>query len=205
MNKSNIKSKKTKKSENNNNRELQPWTLLSNQELLVVPKILRVVKEQVKLPNGKVVDDFYQIQLPEYVIVFAQTADGSIVMERQYKHGTRRIVLSVPSGRLESGEQPIAAAKRELLEETGFKGDDKNWRSLGSYVIAGNQGCGKAHLFKAYKVYKIQESNSEDLEETEIELMKPEEVIQAVNQGEVATIGSVATIALALNPQFMKK
>ena len=103
MNKSNIKSKKTKKSENNNNRELQPWTLLSNQELLVVPKILRVVKEQVKLPNGKVVDYFYQIKLPEYIIVFAQTVDGSLVMERQYKNVTRRIVLSVPSGRLESG------------------------------------------------------------------------------------------------------
>lgn len=180
--------------------DLKPWITLSSCELLAVPNRLRVVKEQVQLPDGKIVDDFYQIQLPEYVAVFAQTAEGAIVIEQHYKHGPRRVVISLPSGQLEPGEQPIESAKRELLEETGYVADE--WRSLGSFVVSGNQGCGKAHLFMASDAEKIKNPDCSDLEEIEVRLMTHGEVIQAVHNAEVATLASVAAISLAMNPQF---
>ena len=184
-------------------RDLQPWITLSSKEVLAVPNRLRVVKEQVQLPDGRVVDDFYQIQLSEYVVVFAQTAEGAVVLEQHYKHGPRRVIFSLPAGHLEPEEQPLESAKRELLEETGFEADE--WRSLGSFVVSGNQGCGKAHLFKASGAHKIKDPDCNDLEEVEVRLMTPEEVVQAVCNAEVATLASVATIALAMNPQFVKR
>lgn len=182
--------------------DLQPWVTLSSRELLALPPRLRVSVEKVRLPDGRIVDDFYQIELPEYVIVFAQTPEGSVVMERHYKHGVRHIILALPTGYLEPDEKPLEGAKRELVEETGFEADD--WRSLGSYVVNGNQGCGKAHIFLAHGARRTQCIHNDDLEETVVLLMTPEEVVQAVMNGDVATLASVATIALALNTKFVK-
>ena len=154
------------------------------------------------LPDGRIIDDYYQIELPEYAVVFARTAEGAVVMERLYKHGTRRIILALPAGYLEPGEAPLEGAKRELLEETGYEAD--NWCSLGIYVVNSNYGCGKAHIYLARGARKIQNPDSNDLEDTEIVLMTPKEVIQAVINGQVATLSGIASIALALNPAFVE-
>lgn len=155
------------------------------------------------MPDGKIIEDFYQIELPEYVVIFAQTTEGSVVMERHYKHGLRRVSLTLPAGYLESGEDPLTAAKRELLEETGYEAE--NWRYWGRFVVDSNRDCGKAHLFMAGGAYPSQPPNSPDLEETEVLLMTEAEAIQAVLKGEVATLASIATLALALNPQFTQR
>ena len=182
--------------------DLQTWKTLSSQELLARPPGLRVSGESVQLPDGRIIDDYYQIELPEYAVVFARTAEGTVVMERLYKHGTRRIILALPAGYLEPGEAPLEGAKRELLEETGYEAD--NWCSLGIYVVNSNYGCGKAHIYLARGARKIQNPDSNDLEDTEIVLMTPKEVIQAVINGQVATLSGIASIALALNPAFVE-
>ena len=184
-------------------RDLQPWKTLASRELLALSPRLRVLAEKVRLPEGRIVDDYYQIELPEYVVIFAQTLEDTVVMERYYKHGVRRVILTLPAGYLEPGEEPLGGAKRELAEETGYEADD--WRALGSYVVNGNQGCGKAHIFLALGARQTQSVHSDDLEETEVLLMKPEEVIQAVGNGDIATLASVATVALALNTELVRR
>lgn len=155
------------------------------------------------MPDGRVVEDFYQIELVEYVLIFAQTTEGQVVMERHYKHGVRRVILALPAGYVEPGEEPLAAAKRELLEETGYGADD--WQQLGSYVVNGNQGCGKAHIVRATGARWKQNACSGDLEEVQVLLLTPDEAIGAIADGQVATLGSVAAIALALRPEFLQE
>jgi ADP-ribose pyrophosphatase len=60
--------------------------------------------------------------------------DPLIVMERQYRHAARKFLLEVPAGTLEEGEDALAGAKRELLEETGFKA--KRWRKMARYFAS---------------------------------------------------------------------
>jgi ADP-ribose pyrophosphatase len=60
--------------------------------------------------------------------------DPMIVMERQYRHAAREFLLEVPAGKMEEGEDALAAAKRELLEETGFKA--KRWRKMIRYFAS---------------------------------------------------------------------
>ena len=153
---------------------------------------------EVRLPNGKVVDDFHQITLQDYVIIYAETPEGTVLAERQYKQGVGRVNLTLPSGGMLEGEAPLATAQRELLEETGYAGG--TWQKIGAFVIHGNYGCGTAHVFKVKGVQLVAEPDSGDLEEMEILLKTPEELFQAVLSGEVALLGSATAVALATNP-----
>jgi ADP-ribose pyrophosphatase len=140
------------------------------------------------------------VRLLDYAGVFAQTVDGRIILERQYKHGVGRPSLVLPGGAINPGEDPLETAQRELLEETGYSAAE--WYNLGSFVADANQLGSFAHLFLARQAQQIAEPNSGDLEEIEIVLMTPEEVVQAVHQGEVAVLGTMAGIAMALSPMF---
>ena len=60
--------------------------------------------------------------------------DPLIVMERQYRHAAREYLLEVPAGKMEEGEDPLAGAKRELLEETGFRAT--RWRKMVRYFAS---------------------------------------------------------------------
>ena len=60
--------------------------------------------------------------------------DPLVVMERQYRHAAKEYLLEVPAGKMEEGENPLAGAKRELLEETGFRA--KRWRKMARYFAS---------------------------------------------------------------------
>ena len=180
---------------------LEPWETLKNQEIFVATPWIEISVQQVRLPDGRVVDDYYQIRLPEYALIFAQTTDGRVIVERQYKHGVGKVCLVLPAGTIEEGEDPLAGAQRELLEETGYTSDD--WQLLGSFVAHGSYGCGKAHLFVVRNAQQVAEPDSGDLEDMEIVLMKGEEIVAAVRNGDVDLLGTVAAIALATNPLFL--
>ena len=178
----------------------QPLKVLTTREVYVADPWIRVSVQQVRLPNGSVVDDYHQITFPEYAVVFAQTPDGEVVVERQYKHGVGRCSLVLPSGLIEKDEEPLAGARRELLEETGYASDD--WEPLGSFTVNGNYGCGKAHLFMARNAYPAAEPHSGDLEDMDIITMRPKDLVDAAGSGDVALLGSIAAVALATNPLF---
>jgi ADP-ribose pyrophosphatase len=179
---------------------LRPWTILKSQELLVAAPWIKVLVQQVQLPNGRVVDNYYHVRLSEYAGVVAQTTEGEFIIERQYKHGVGRISLMLPGGLIEDGEDPLATAQRELVEETGYVADE--WNYLGSFASDANQGGARAHLFAARNARQVAKPDPGDLEEIEILLMKPGELVNAVRQGKVVILGAVAAIAMALNPKF---
>ena len=181
----------------------QLWETLKSQVLYEVAPWIRLSKHQVRLPDGTVVDDYHRIEMPQFAVVFAQAADGRVIVERQYKHGVGRVVLTLPTGAVEDGEEPLNAAQRELLEETGYASGQ--WRSLGSYVMNGNYGCGKAHLFAARNARRVASPRSGDLEDMEILVMDVEEVANAVSDGSVGTLSTATAIALATNPRFSCK
>jgi 8-oxo-dGTP pyrophosphatase MutT (NUDIX family) len=98
---------------------MKPWKLL-NSEYLVDAPWLKVAKETCELPNGKVIDDFYTLWQPDWVLILARTTEGKWVMTEQYRHGTGKIELEFPAGIIDKGETPEQAAARELQEECGY-------------------------------------------------------------------------------------
>ena len=101
---------------------MKPWKLLKTEYLVDAPW-LKVAKETCELPNGKVIDDFYTLWQPDWVLILARTAEGKWVMTEQYRHGTGKIALEFPAGIIDKGETPEQAAIRELQEECGYRID----------------------------------------------------------------------------------
>lgn len=180
--------------------DLYVWDVLEERDLLVVEPWIRVTRQKVEVAEGKIIDDYHQIQLPDFVVIVAKDRSGKVLIERQYRHGLGEVTLVLPGGMLEDGEEALVAAQRELLEETGYIAE--NWQNLGKYVANANYRCGEATLFLAEKAHQVTEANSGDLEEIELLLLSPEEVFEAVRQGQITVMGAVMAVAVALNPQL---
>jgi ADP-ribose pyrophosphatase len=77
--------------------------------------------DKARSPRTGAVHDFYILESMDWVNVIAITPDERIVLIRQYRHGTGEITLEIPGGIVERGDSPVEAARRELMEETGYE------------------------------------------------------------------------------------
>jgi ADP-ribose pyrophosphatase len=176
-------------------KHLEPWEIITSRQVFAAEPWIRVFRQEVRLPDGTVVSDYHHIQLSDYVVIFAQTEEGKVVAERQYKHGLGRVSVALPAGQINDGEQPIEAAARELLEETGFQAS--NWKSLGVFAVHGNYGCGRTYIVMGSQARRVAEPNSGDLEDMEILLMEPSDLVRSIKSGEIGFLGTVAAVTLA--------
>lgn len=173
-----------------------PWRVIDRRDVLSVPDKVTVALETVELPDGRIIDDYWQIRLSDFVVVFAETEACDVICLRQYRHGPRRESLELVAGRIEPGDEALATARRELLEESGYISGQ--WRSLGSFTVSASQGIATAHIFGARGAVKRQEPCSGDLEESVVDLLTREQLIAAVRNGEVVTGAHLAALAVAL-------
>ena len=95
------------------------WSTLSTEQLINRPW-LKARRDTVQLPNGKVYDEYYILSYPTWINVVAETEDGELILERQYRHGLGVVSTEICAGVVEEGETPLQAAQRELEEETGY-------------------------------------------------------------------------------------
>ena len=82
--------------------------------------LLKVNRDEVRLPDGHIAWREYVLH-PGAVMMLAFVDDDTILLERQYRYPKRRHFIELPAGKLEPGEDPLATAKRELIEECGFE------------------------------------------------------------------------------------
>ncbi|MGC4063681.1 MAG: NUDIX hydrolase [Polyangiaceae bacterium] len=98
---------------------MKPWKVLHSREL-VNRRWLCLQEQRVQLSNGTVIDEFHRFVTPNWVAVIALTPARELVMVEQYRHGLGRRSRELPAGVIDPGETPEQAARRELLEETGY-------------------------------------------------------------------------------------
>src|SRR5512144_2172854 len=142
---------------------MDSWKTLSRETVLDRGKFLRVEDHTVQLPNGRVIEQWPWVISPDFINVVAVTDAGEFLCFRQVKYAVEGEVLATVGGYLEPGEEPLAAAKRELREETGYEALE--WIELGHYRVDANRGAGTAHFFLARHAQPITARNSDDLEE----------------------------------------
>ena len=174
---------------------MRPWRTLSRRTLLSRPPWMEVGEEKVQLPNGREVEGFLWIRTRDFVAMVAVTERDEVILVRSYKHGTRTVSLAVPAGYIEDGEDALAAAKRELQEETGYASED--WASLGRYVIDGNYGVATEHIFLARVARKVSEPASGDLEDMEVVAVPLADISEYIRRGEIVQLSSAAALAIA--------
>jgi 8-oxo-dGTP pyrophosphatase MutT (NUDIX family) len=102
---------------------LKPWDTVASGT--VDPyRIFTVLRETARSPLTGRTHEFVVLDAPDWIQVLPITPDGGVVFVRQYRHGTRDVTLEIPGGMVHRGESPERAAARELLEETGYAGDE---------------------------------------------------------------------------------
>ena len=174
----------------------ETWEILSTKTALNTPPFLKVEMEHVRLPDGREIQEWPIVDARDYVNAVVLNEAAQVMILEGYKHGLRKSSWQVMGGYLEEGENPLEAAKRELLEETGYSSD--HWQELGSYVIDANRRVGVGHFYLARDARQTSQPNSDDLEQIEVKWVSQAEITQALYDGRIAAMSHAANVALAL-------
>lgn len=145
----------------NKQEDEQQWKVLSSEYLIRRPW-LTARKDVLELPDGRINPEFYVLEYPDWVNVMAITDDERFVMVRQYRHGLGRMSTELCAGVVEDGEDPEAAARRELWEETGYTGGRWTLQS----VISGNPSTTN-NLTYCYLAEGVELTDGQHLDSTE--------------------------------------
>ena len=142
-------------------KDVKKWTLLDSEYLIRRPW-MTARRDHVRLPSGVEMEEYYVLEYPDWVNIIALTAEGKMVLERQYRHARQLVGWELPAGIIEQGEDPMQAAQRELLEETGYTGG--KWEHF--MTICPNAGA-CTNVSHTYIARGVERTDSQHLEQTE--------------------------------------
>ncbi len=154
---------------------IEKWKTLESRYLFRRPWLTARV-DRVQLPDGRVNPEHYVLEYPDWVNVIAITASGDYVFIKQYRHALADVFTELCAGVMEPGETPEQAARRELLEETGYGGGQ--WHEL--MTIAQNPStCNNmTHCFIATGVARVDSQHLDGGEDIEVVLLGAEQVVE---------------------------
>jgi ADP-ribose pyrophosphatase len=175
---------------------MDSWKTLSRETVLDRGKFLRVEDHTVQLPDGRIIEQWPWIITPDFINVVAVTEAGEFLCFHQVKYAIEGEALAPIGGYLEPGEEPLPAAQRELLEETGYEASE--WIDLGRYRVDTNRGAGMAHFFLALHAQHVTDRNADDLEEQHLLHLTRVELEAALDAGQFKGLPWVTAVALAL-------
>ncbi|MGI8650916.1 MAG: NUDIX hydrolase [Rubrobacter sp.] len=171
------------------------WRHLSSETLLETP-CFKLRSDRLGLPDGVIKDSYYILERNDAAFILAIDADGMVPLVRQYRPPLGIMELCLPAGLIESGEDPKEAARRELLEETGYAGGE--WEKVARLSSSPGLKSNWAHVFLAKGVEKVASLDPDEFERLEVISVSVEELGRLVRAGEIVSASGVAGILLAL-------
>lgn len=175
--------------------KIKPWKLLST-SMALDEKWFKVRKDEVELPSGKVLDDYFIWESPHIATIVPFTEDGKFVLVRQYRHAVEQVMYQFPAGGVNKDEPAKDAALREMEEETGYTATDVI--SLSTIAAYPTKLSGLHHLFLAKNAKPGGNKQEDENEPTEVVLKTPEELQQMIDNNEIQVADSLAAVLLAL-------
>lgn len=150
---------------------------------------------QLRLPNG-VEGDWECIRHPGGALAVPVTAEGKLVLVRQYRFALAARLLEFPAGTIEPEENPAETIRREIEEETGYRATQ--WQDLGKFPLAPGYSDEYIYAFLAQGLEKlVQPPEQDEDEDLEVVLMTPEELEKAIFAGELIDAKSISSYFLA--------
>jgi ADP-ribose pyrophosphatase len=155
-------------------------------------KVFSVERSIASSPVDASKHSFYRIHSSSWAQIVPITADGRVVLVRQYRHGASRVTLEIPAGLVDPGEEPMQAALRECLEETGYRA--RNAVSLG--VVNPNPALfsNRLYAYLATDVERASEIKNVGTEQTEVVLVPVRDLPDMMLRGDIDHALVVATL-----------
>jgi len=178
---------------------IEPWPIIKSTNNFVT-SLFSITTNRCRSPRTGQEHDFYVINLPNWVQVIPITHDDQIVMVRQYRHGCGRIFLELPGGLIDKMDlSPGQAAKRELLEETGYCAENLILLThiYPQPAVIKNNGL----VYLAKDIKKVAEPNFDATEDIEVCLVKLQKIPEMIRSGEI----NHGQTVMALSVYFLLK
>ena len=167
------------------------WKTLKSEYLFRRPW-LTARRDTCELPDGRIMDEYYVLEYPTFVHVIAVTREGEMVLIRQYRHGLGQTCFEIVAGCAEKGEEPLVAAQRELLEETGYAGGE--WHESMVFSCNASAMNNLAHSFIAVGVQRVADQHLDPNEDIEVHVLSQERVKEMLQQGEFMQASMIAAL-----------
>lgn len=161
---------------------IEKWRTLES-EYLVRRPWLTARRDRVELPDGRIHEEYYVLEYPSWVNVIALTEDGKLIMVEQYRHGLGEVYTELPAGVVENGEDSEDAARRELLEETGYSGG--KWTLLNKISQNPSTCTNYTYCFLAEGVKKTDNQHLDTTEDIAVKLLTEQEVLAMLKNDEI--------------------
>ncbi len=179
----------------NSNDDHLRWKTLSS-EYLSHETWFTVRKDTCEKSDGSVVNNYYVFEFPDWATAFPITAEGKIIMTKQYRHALNEVGFELPGGVVEKGESFEAGIQRELLEETGYVFDEI--KLLGKISANPSTNSNLMHMFLATGGKKVSEQSLDANEEIEILELSFDELMQLVDENKIMQSMHITAIYYAL-------
>jgi ADP-ribose pyrophosphatase len=161
-------------------------------ELAYQGRGIRIIKDTVQTSDGATRQREF-VHHPGASLIIPMLDDGNFILERQYRHALRKVFIEFPAGKLDPGEDPLAAAKRELKEETGFEAAE--WKRLGLIHPCIGYSNEFIEIFLAKGLVQ-KGANPDPGEDLEVFSMSPGELRRLIHTGEVTDVKTMTAMQL---------
>lgn len=172
---------------------MKKWKTLSS-KIPFDNKWFKVQQDTVKLPNGKIVDDYFMWKEGDIVLIVAMTKNNEVVLVKQYKHASNEVMVEVPAGYVDKENNPESAAKRELEEETGFT--SKKFTHIATLTNNPTKVISNIYIYLAKDVEKTTSIKLDETEDIEVIVKPYKEVVKMILNGEIWVTGSISALFL---------
>lgn len=170
---------------------------INNSQYIVNDKWLKLRADSCSMSKGTIIEPYYVFEYPDWINVFGITSDNEVILVKQYRHGIQKVVLELPSGCIdEQDKSPLAAAKRELLEETGYSGNNFTETCIVSANPANHNN--QTHCYLATDLKKTSEISLDEGEEIETVLVPFNDFITMFKENKFDQALHVSSIFYAL-------
>lgn len=172
------------------------WKIKSTVRILD-SEFVKVDKDDVILPRGREIPDFYKVTIKDCAAIVALTSNNQIILKKEYRYCYGEELIEVPAGVLEDGEDSLETAKRELLEETGYQSN--RWTYLGKTVESSAKLTNYMYIYLAEDCEKVSSQKldyGEDIEVIEVGL---NEAIEMIMNNEIICNSSIGAILKVAN------
>ncbi len=161
---------------------IEPW-ITTAEFLEYTTNIFKVLRRDMKIPSENHQGSFSILVAPDWINVMALTSKNEVVLVEQFRYGIEEATLELVGGVCDPGEEPIEAAKRELLEETGYAGTE--------YIYLGKVSSNPAiqtnytHTILIKNCEKVGEQNLDVNERINVHVIPYEQFLEYIRSGEI--------------------
>ncbi|MES2004273.1 MAG: NUDIX hydrolase [Bacteroidota bacterium] len=167
--------------ETNKERDLR-WKTLSS-HYVFQDRWFQARADSCEFLDGRIIEPYYVVELPNWCNTIVVTKEERIILVRQYRYPVDQITFELPGGVIEKNEDPMAAAKREMQEETGYTSNEMEFLLKLAPNPAINNNT--AYFFLARNAELTQSVNLDALEDIDVVSFSKEEIIQLLRENKM--------------------